>query len=180
MIHDRVPASRVIRTVVPAEAEDVVALHARARATYYPDGIPQDGTDWLAAWQSAIARPDGHVLCVVEQSRIVGLASFRTPEGAPADTVKLFQFHVDPDRWGHGVGTALHAACVEEWRADGKRTAVLDVHVDNRRARTFYAGRGWRPDPRNPPADGDHHVNLCFSVTGNQPGDRGANPATGE
>lgn len=166
MISDRMTARRVIRTVVPAEAEDVVALHARARATYYPEGIPQDGTDWLAVWQNTIARPDGHVLCVVEEGRIIGLASFRTPEGAPADTVKLFQFHVDPDHWRSGVGTALHAACVEEWRADGKRTARLDVHVDNRRAQGFYARQGWVPDPENPPAEGDHHLFLCFSVTG--------------
>ncbi|WP_181449781.1 GNAT family N-acetyltransferase [Streptomyces cyaneus] len=164
MIGDRVTATQVIRTVLSAETELVAALHARARATYYPDGIPDDGTDWSAAWRTAIERPDGHVLCVVEQSRIVGLASFRTPEDTPADTVKLFQFHVDPDWWGRGVGTALHAACVEQWRADGKRTAVLDVHVDNRRAQIFYAGRGWRPDPQNPPADGDHHLNLCFTV----------------
>jgi ribosomal protein S18 acetylase RimI-like enzyme len=166
MISDRMTTGRVTRTAVPAEAEDIVALHARARATYYPDGIPQDGTDWLAAWQSAIARPDGHVLCVVEEGRIVGLASFRTPEGAPADTVKLFQFHVDPDHWRSGVGTALHTACVEEWRADGKRTAVLDVHVDNRRAQAFYARQGWVPDPEKPPAEGDHHLDLRFSVTG--------------
>jgi ribosomal protein S18 acetylase RimI-like enzyme len=166
MISDRMTARRVIRTVVPAEVEDVVALHARARATYYPDGIPQDGTDWLAVWQSAIARPDGHVLCVVEEGRIIGLASFRTSEGAPADTVKLFQFHVDPGHWRSGVGAALHAACVEEWRADGKRTARLDVHVDNRRAQGFYARQGWVPDPENPPAEGDHHLFLCFSVTG--------------
>ncbi|MFI5552408.1 GNAT family N-acetyltransferase [Streptomyces sp. NPDC051738] len=165
MISDRVTTSRVIRTVLSAEVEDVVALHTRARATYYPDGLPQDGTDWLAAWQSAIARPDAHVLCVVEEGRIIGLALFRTPEDAPADKVKLFQFHVDPDHWSRGVGTALHAACVEEWRADGKGTAVLDVHVDNRRAQGFYARQGWIPDPENPPANGDHHLSLRFSVT---------------
>ncbi|MFJ8105099.1 GNAT family N-acetyltransferase [Streptomyces sp. NPDC096132] len=166
MIGEPPTPSRVIRTVVPAEAEAVVALHARARATYYPDGIPQDGTAWLANWRTAIERPDGQVLCVVEQGRIVGLASFRVPEGAGAETVKLFQFHVDPDRWRAGIGTALHTACVEQWRADARRTAVLDVHVDNRRAQAFYARQGWVPDPENPPADDDHHLFLRFSVRG--------------
>lgn len=153
----------MIRTVRPAEVADVVALHARARATYYPDGLPQDGTDWLAAWRSALARPDGKVLCVVEEGRMVGLASFRTPEGAPADTVKLFQFHVDPGHWRRGVGTALHAACVEAWTSDGKRAAVLDVHVDNRRAQAFYRRQGWAPEPAEP---GDHHLRMRFSLTG--------------
>ena len=155
---------RVIRTALPAEAAAVAALHVRARATYYPDGLPEDGIDWLAGWQSAIARPDGHVLCVVEDGAITAIASFRTPEDAPADTVKLYQFHVDPDRWRSGIGTALHAACVEQWRADGRRAAVLDVHVDNERAQAFYARQGWIPDPENPRAEGDHHLFLRYAV----------------
>ncbi|MEW2050100.1 GNAT family N-acetyltransferase [Streptomyces sp. NPDC005476] len=166
MIEERETGHRAIRTAVPAEAEKVAALHARARATYYPDGPPQDGTDWLAVWRTAIERSDGQVLCVVERGQIVGLASFRTPEGAPADTVKLFQFHVDPGHWRAGIGTDLHVACVEQWRADGRRTALLDVHVDNRRAQAFYARQGWRPHPDNPPAEGDHHLWLRFEVTG--------------
>ncbi|MDQ0747549.1 ribosomal protein S18 acetylase RimI-like enzyme [Streptomyces africanus] len=152
----------VIRTVLPDEVEDVVALHARARATYYPGGLPQDGTDWLAAWRSALVRPDGQVLCVVEEGRMVGLASFRTPEGAPADTVKLFQFHVDPGHWGRGVGSALHTACAEAWTSDGKRTAVLEVHVDNRRAQRFYRRHGWVPEPAEP---GDHHLTMRLPLT---------------
>ncbi|MGW1213301.1 N-acetyltransferase family protein [Streptomyces sp. NPDC002499] len=166
MIREQAAVGRVIRTVLPAEVATVTALHARARATYYPEGVPDDGTDWLAAWQGAIERPEGHVLCLVERGRIVGLASFRTPQGAPADTVKLFQFHVDPDHWRSGVGTSLHTACVEQWRADGRRTAVLDVHVDNRRAQAFYARLGWTPDPENLPVDGDHHRYLRFTVPG--------------
>jgi ribosomal protein S18 acetylase RimI-like enzyme len=166
MIEDRVShVNRVIRTALPAEAPAVAALHARARATYYPDGVPEDGTDWLGAWRTAVERPDGHVLCAVEHGRITGIASFRTADGAPADTVKLFQFHVDPDHWRSGIGTALHAACVEEWLADGKRTATLDVHVDNRRAQAFYARQGWVPDPENPYAEGDHHLYLRYAVT---------------
>jgi ribosomal protein S18 acetylase RimI-like enzyme len=167
MIEDTVShVRRVIRTALPAEAPAVAELHARARATYYPEGVPDDGTDWLAVWRSAIERADGHVLCVIEDGRIAGIASFRTAESAPVDTVKLFQFHVDPDHWRSGIGTDLHAACVEQWRADGKRTATLDVHVDNKRAQAFYARRGWTPDPENPPIDGDHHLYLRFLVPG--------------
>lgn len=164
MISDRVTGARVIRTALPAEAGKIAALHRRARSTYYPDGLPEDGIDWAAAWRGAIERPDGQVLCVVEEGTITGIASFRPPEDGPAGTVKLYQFHVDPDRWRSGTGTALHAACVEQWRADGRHRAVLDVHVDNRRAQAFYARRGWVPDPGNPPAGGDHHLFLCFSV----------------
>ncbi|WP_217544133.1 GNAT family N-acetyltransferase [Streptomyces sp. GbtcB6] len=166
MISDRVKGLRVIRTALSAEAETIAALHHRARSTYYPDGLPDDGIDWTAAWRGAVERPDRQVLCVVEAGAVIGVASFRTPEGAAAETVKLFQFLVDPDRWRAGVGTALHAACLEQWRAEGRRTAVLDVHVDNRRAQAFYARQGWVPDPENPPAEGDHHVYLRYAVGG--------------
>ncbi|WP_327730327.1 GNAT family N-acetyltransferase [Streptomyces sp. NBC_00487] len=169
MIKDRVTrvtGARVIRTALPVEAPAVTALHARARATYYPDGTPTDGPDWPAAWRHAIEHPDTRVLCAVEHGRITGIASFRTPDGAPADTVYLAQFHVDPAQWRRGTGRALHAACVEEWRADGRRTAGLSVHVDNHRARAFYAALGWTPDPRQPPTPGDHHLLLAFHVPG--------------
>ncbi|MHA5050072.1 GNAT family N-acetyltransferase [Streptomyces sp. SD15] len=158
--------SLVIRTALPSEAAAITELHHRARATYYPDGPPNDGFDWLARWRSSIEHPDTHVLCAVRDARLVGIASFRTAEGAPADTVKLFQFHVAPDRWRDGIGTALHAACVEQWRADGKRTATLDVHADNERAQAFYARQGWIPDPEHPPAEGDHHLRFSYTVAG--------------
>ncbi|MEU8688718.1 GNAT family N-acetyltransferase [Streptomyces sp. NPDC048665] len=166
MISDRVTGARVIRTALPAEAEVIAALHHRARSTYYPDGLPDDGIDWTAAWRGAVERPDGQVLCLVDRGAITAVASFRPPADGPDGTVKLFQFHVDPDRWRSGMGTDLHAACVEQWRADRRRSAVLDVHVDNARAQSFYARQGWLPDPENPPADGDHHLFLRFSVPG--------------
>ncbi|WP_415936522.1 GNAT family N-acetyltransferase [Streptomyces sp. 039-1] len=165
MIQDRVnPAHRMIRTALPAEAAIVAGLHARARATYRPDGVPEDGTDWVAAWRGAIERPEGHVLCLVLGGRVVGVAAFRTADGAPSDTVRLFQFHVEPGRWRTGLGTALHAACVEEWQADGKRTATLDVPGGNRQARAFCARLGWEPDPQHLPAEDDHHVSLRYTV----------------
>ncbi|MFI9650206.1 GNAT family N-acetyltransferase [Streptomyces sp. NPDC052040] len=161
---DRTTGRPVIRSALPAEVGTIAALHARARATYYPDGLPRDDFDWTAAWESAVRRPDGQVLCVAAAGRVVAVASFRPPEDAPDGTVKLFQFHVDPDHWRRGIGSALHAACAEQWAADGRHTAVLDVHVDNRRAQAFYARHGWLPDPEDPPAEGDHHLCLRYAV----------------
>ena len=155
---------RAIRAALPDEAAAVAELHVRARSTYYPDGVPGGDIDCVTPWQGAIERPDTQVLCVVEQDRVIGVASFRTAEGAPADTVKLYQFHVDPDRWRAGIGTDLHTACVERWRADGKLAATLDVHVDNQRAQAFYRRLGWVPDPGNPPAEGDHHLFLRYGM----------------
>jgi GNAT superfamily N-acetyltransferase len=96
----------------------------------------------------------------------VGVASFRTPEGTSAETVRLLQFHVDPGHWRQGIGTALHAACLEQWRTDGRRTALLDVHTGNQRAQAFYARQGWVPDPDRPPGADDHHRRLLLAVAG--------------
>ncbi|MET9257031.1 GNAT family N-acetyltransferase [Streptomyces sp. NPDC003717] len=164
MIDDHRSDALVIRDARTADIEAIAGLHVRARATYYPDGLPDDDHDWGAAWRAAVERPDGQVLCAERGGRLIGIASFRPPEGAAPDTVKLFQFHVDPAHWRAGVGTALHAACVERWRAGGRRTAVLDVHVDNRRAQAFYARQGWLPDPANPPAPDAHHLDLRYAV----------------
>lgn len=161
---DRVTGARVIRTVLPAEAEAVAALHLRARSTYYPDGLPPSDQDWVTAWRGALARPDAHVLCAVEAGALVAVASFRRAEGAPAGSVHLHQFHVDPGHWRAGIGRALHAACVEQWRADGVRTAGLSVHTGNQRAQAFYARLGWVPDPAHPPAEDDHHLLLTYDV----------------
>ncbi|MEV0739247.1 GNAT family N-acetyltransferase [Streptomyces sp. NPDC050549] len=162
MTSDHATDTLMIRTALPVDAEAIADLHFRARSTYYPDGLPPSDSDWRAAWLGSIERPDAHVLCAVEDGRVVAVASFRTPDGGPADTVKLFQLHVDPDRWRAGLGTALHAACVEQWRADARRTAVLDVHVANGRAQAFYVRQGWVADP----ADGDHHLGMNLAVAG--------------
>ncbi|MBK6012773.1 GNAT family N-acetyltransferase [Streptomyces sp. MBT53] len=160
MTSDRDTDTLMIRTALPAEVDAIADLHLRARSTYYPDGLPPSDFDWRAAWLASVERPDGHVLCAVEDGRIVAIASFRTAEGDPVDTVTLFQFHVDPDRWRSGLGTALHRACVEQWRADARRTAVLDVHVDNERAQAFYVRQGWVADPD----DGGHHLGMRLDL----------------
>ncbi|MFJ5306284.1 GNAT family N-acetyltransferase [Streptomyces sp. NPDC088350] len=161
MISDRVNETRVIRTALPTDAQAITDLHFRARSTYYPDGVPDDGTDWPAAWQGVIVRPHAEVLCLIEQDHIVAVASFRTPDEAPPETVKLFQFHVDPHHWREGLGTALHRACVDRWRADARQTAVLEVHVDNERAQAFYTRQGWVAAP----PDGGHHLPMTLPLT---------------
>lgn len=166
----------VIRTALSADAPALAALHARARATYYPEGLPDAGVDGTAMWRGAVERRDGHVLCAVRAGRIVGVASFRTPQSEAADTVKLFQFHVDPERWRAGVGAALHAACVEQWGADGISSASLDVHRANERAQAFYARHGWQPEQHD--ESGGTHLRMHLSLTAT--GITGVTGATGE
>ncbi|WP_406001589.1 GNAT family N-acetyltransferase [Streptomyces sp. NBC_00829] len=148
----------MIRTALPADLDAIAALHAEARATYYRGHIPDEAFDSPAEhaqtrenWAAAIGR--GAVLCAEKGGTVVGVAAFREVEAF----MTLTQLHVAPDHWREGIGTALHAACVESWRGAGVSDVRLTVFQHNARAQSFYARRGWIPDPDEPRA-GDHLV----------------------
>ncbi|MFI8998378.1 GNAT family N-acetyltransferase [Streptomyces sp. NPDC053542] len=160
-----------VRAAVPGDLDAIVALHARARATYYrgrlPDALLADPAGTArrrTGWAGAVERPDTTVLCAERAGTTVGVASFRREDGAPADAVVLHQLHVDPAHWRTGVGTALHDACVAAWHAAGHPRARLQVYWHNRRARDFYARHGWRPDEGRRPAPDDTHLSLTLTL----------------
>jgi ribosomal protein S18 acetylase RimI-like enzyme len=61
-------------------------------------------------------------------------------------TGELHALYADPARLGQGAGAAAHEAGLAQLRAAGYTYLVLWVFSDNRRARSFYARRGWRRD----------------------------------
>ncbi|MEV7276320.1 GNAT family N-acetyltransferase [Streptomyces sp. NPDC093111] len=148
-----------IQYALPADLDAIAALHAEARATYYRGHLPDAdfaGPEELArsraGWAAAI--DGGRVLRARDAAgELLGVAAYGQRDG----TTHLTQLHVAPARWRGGVGTALHTACVDAWRAAGVRTARLEVFEPNTRARAFYAARGWLPDP-DTPRHGDHLV----------------------
>ncbi|MFH8577904.1 GNAT family N-acetyltransferase [Streptomyces zaomyceticus] len=148
----------MIRLATAADLDAVATLHTEARATYYRGHVPD--ADFLgpeevararAGWAAAVDR--GAVLCSVRDGAIAGIAAYGERDGL----MHLTQLHVLPARWRAGVGTELHTACVEAWRAAGVTTARLEVFERNERAQAFYAARGWLPDPETP-RDGNHLV----------------------
>lgn len=153
----------VIRTATSDDLDAIAALHTAARATYYRGHIPEDdyaGPAELArtrdGWRRAVE--GGHVLCAERDGEVVGVAAHREVEGVTT----LTQLHVRPDRWSGGIGSALHTACVEEWRATGVRTVRLEVYEHNTRAQEFYARHGWRADPAAPRVG--HHLALRLAL----------------
>ncbi|MFD3996653.1 GNAT family N-acetyltransferase [Streptomyces sp. NPDC058583] len=148
----------MIRLATPADLDAVVALHTEARATYYRGHVPD--ADFLgpeeiarsrAGWAAAVER--GAVLCAVRDGEVAGIAAYGERDGV----THLTQLHVLPARWRAGVGTELHAACVDDWRAAGVTEARLEVFEKNERAQAFYAAHGWTLDPETP-REGDHLV----------------------
>ncbi|MFH8928093.1 GNAT family N-acetyltransferase [Streptomyces pristinaespiralis] len=153
----------MIRTATLADLDAIAALHAEARATYYRGHIPDEAFDGpaerarnRAGWGRAIGQ--GRVLCAERDGVVAGTAAFGEVDGV----MTLSQLHVAPARWRAGVGTELHAACVEAWRGAGVRSARLEVFQENERAQAFYARHGWYPDPDEPLAG--NHLVLRFTV----------------
>lgn len=151
----------MIRTATPDDLDTIAALHLEARATYYRGHIPETeyaGPEELArtreGWAKAVAR--GDVLVAERDGVAAGVAAYRRGEDGDG-TVTLTQLHVHPDHWRRGIGTELHTACVDAWRADGLTSAELLVFEQNERARAFYTAHAWTPDP-DTPRSGTHLV----------------------
>jgi ribosomal protein S18 acetylase RimI-like enzyme len=56
---------------------------------------------------------------------------------------KLLGLHVLPDRWGDGIGSALHDAALKTLEARAYAKAGLWVIANNARACQMYERRGW-------------------------------------
>jgi ribosomal protein S18 acetylase RimI-like enzyme len=149
-------------TIRPAAIEDLDAIcdvHARARATYYEGHRPAEaysGPEELerqrTGTERAITERERTVLCAVRRDHVVGFAVL----GARYEGDKLFHFHIDPQVWRTGTGTALHRACVAVWQSAKLATARLEVFAPNARARAFYVSQGWQDHAR----EGDYVTML--------------------
>lgn len=148
----------MIRTATPDDLDAIAALHLEARSTYYSGHLPDTefaGPEELArsreGWSRAVDR--GDVLVAERDGEPAGVAAYSRGEG----TVTLTQLHVRPAHWRRGVGTELHTACLDVWRAEGITEARLLVFEKNERARAFYTAHAWTPDP-DTPRSGTHLV----------------------
>jgi GNAT superfamily N-acetyltransferase len=65
-----------------------------------------------------------------------------------AEVGLVYLLYVLPEHWGHGVGTALMQAGMQDLRDLGMSEAILWVLRDNLRACRFYERLGWTPDGR--------------------------------
>ncbi|WP_433888979.1 N-acetyltransferase family protein [Streptomyces sp. CA-111067] len=151
-----------IRHAVIEDLDAICDVHARARATYYEGHLPREaysGPGELerqrTGTREAITSREHTVLCAVRGDHVVGFAVL----GARFDGDKLFHFHIDPEVWRTGTGTALHRACVAVWQAAKLGTARLEVFAPNARARAFYVSQGWQEDGRS-----EDHVTMLLRV----------------
>jgi len=85
--------------------------------------------------------PTARLYLVAEEGNaLIGYAGMMFACGSQADVVTLA---VAPARWGHGTGTALLAALVDEAEKRGCEEVLLEVREDNPRARRLYLRHGF-------------------------------------
>lgn len=134
------------------------AVHVKAWQAAYRGGLmPDDYLDSLSAeeraemWRSALEQPLGprRARFVVEDTSgvVIGFILVGPEDGDDETTTgQLFAINVDPDHWGTGAGRSLHDAGIDVLTEAGFDQAVLWVHPDNARARSFYESLGWQSD----------------------------------
>lgn len=158
--------SPTIRRAVPGDAAWMADVHGRARATYYRGVVPDEELDSAAdaarrraVYAQRVEQADRVVLVAALDGRPAGFALLGPPLDPSFDDAavgQLYQLNVEPDRWSRGVGSALHAACVEDWQARSVVEGHLEVWERNERGRAFWWRHGWRTDGHERPGPGDH------------------------
>jgi GNAT superfamily N-acetyltransferase len=129
----------VIRTASDRDLVVLVDLEQAASSTglahiFGPD-LPFPVDDVLARWRVVLDDPDVVTLLDEDESGPVGYAAYG--DGW------LRHFGYLPRCWGSGRADTLHDAVLAGLSAQGAPAAYLWVLVENQRARSFYARRGW-------------------------------------
>jgi GNAT superfamily N-acetyltransferase len=154
MSPSRVPVS--VRVATVADAAAIARVHVLGWQVAYRGLVPDTILDGLsierraAFWTNVIDQPryPGQGTWVAESNRVV--VGFLTcgpcRDGDGAGLGELQAIYALPERWGAGVGHALHEVCVVRLVGDGFPAATLWVLEGNARALKFYERHGWKPD----------------------------------
>lgn len=144
----------LIRPAQPEDTLSVARVHVRAWQVGYRHLLPDDYLTQLHPEERArrydfanqdMQRPK--TLVVEEDGAIRGFAT--TSPARDADMPgygELCALYVDPDWWGHGLGTALLSAARHRLIEQGYRHAALWLLAGNLRASRLYRADGWAPD----------------------------------
>ena len=145
-----------LRRPTTGDVDAAAELHAWSwRATYDPL-LPVTEQGLFTAderrrlWARALAAPgaDECIWLAEADGRVVGLVfGGRSIDGdAAPDVGEIHAIHVEPGLHGRGIGRILLDAALVDLGRTGFGEATLWVIRENRDARRFYEGLGWRLD----------------------------------
>jgi GNAT superfamily N-acetyltransferase len=151
-------SSVTIRLATPADAAVLATIHVHSWQWAYQGQVPdaylkhlgQTLSERIEARRIQLERlPLEYRYWVAEHAgKPVGFATTRPSEDADAVplTAEVLALYLDPGAVGQGIGKALFAHAVADFRQRGFRQATLWVLESNARAHRFYEMAGWTPD----------------------------------
>jgi GNAT superfamily N-acetyltransferase len=150
----------LVRDATAADALRLALVHVASWQQGYAGMLPGELLDSLsvdsrtARWRDILAADLPATTLVVESDgQVMGFATIgdSRDSDAPTGVGELWSIYVHPDRWGTGLGFALHGAALRALIDHGNQEATLWVLRQNERGRRFYERQGWF-------ADGAHKV----------------------
>ena len=140
---ERVPDGITLRSYAPEDADELIAVNARAFAQH-PEQGAMDAADFARRTSSDWFDPAG--LFVAERGgRIVGFHWTKIEDGVG----EVYVVGIDPDAQGGGLGTALTARGLRHMYEQGLPVVDLYVEGDNAPALKVYRNLGfqdWKKD----------------------------------
>ncbi len=154
-----------IRLAESADIEDLARINIAAWRSAYTGIVPDAVLDGMTferyreRWRRILAPDNPRAVTVLvgavdgRLTSYVVFGAYRPQQDAPPDEdtsgwAEILAIYTDPDRQGRGVGSALlEAALAQLVDLDcGHGLAALWVLQANRKGRSWYERRGWRPD----------------------------------
>jgi ribosomal protein S18 acetylase RimI-like enzyme len=161
-----------LRDATPADARAIATMLVASWRAAYRGLMPDEVLAGLSVaererfWSDTLSALEPHASVVVATAAqaVVGFAAV----GAPFDPIDradptlghLYALYLDPDSWGRGIGTQLHATALDRLRACGFTSAGLWVLDGNQRARRFYHRHGWTDTGRTQVDRGPDGIEL--------------------
>lgn len=161
-----------LRDATPADAPALAAVQVASWRTAYRGLMPDEVLAGLSVpelervWSGRFTGrpPRTSVVVATVGRRLVGFASSGPPlvptDRADPAVGDLYALYLDPDHWGRGIGTLLHAAALDRLGAHGFTRAGLWVLDGNQRALRFYQRTGWTDTGRTRVDRGPQDVEL--------------------
>jgi mycothiol synthase len=139
---EQVPEGVTLRTFVPGDVDQVVAVNARAFA-HHPEQGAMDRADMERRMASDWFDPDGFFVAE-RDGRIIGFHWTKVEE-LPGErpSGEVYVVGIDPDAQGGGLGTALTARGLRHLYERGLPVVDLYVEGDNAPALAVYRRLGF-------------------------------------
>jgi len=135
-------AIRITEARWPDDRTTVEALFREYIASLTEDISFQNPDDELATLPGKYARPGGVVLIAWDGAKAAGAIAYRMLEPGVAEMKRLY---VRPASRGSGLGRELANELIDDARARGYRTLMLDTLESMSAARTLYRDLGFAP-----------------------------------